>query len=63
MNAVVRNIVAYTYKPLLVRYLSKTRVYKYDGIRLEIPPPGVSPRFLFQYKIITESYQGITIEG
>jgi release factor glutamine methyltransferase len=37
--------VANTYKPLLVKYLSKTRVYRYNDIRLEIPPQVFHPGF------------------
>ena len=55
MKAVIKNIVAYTYKPFLEKYLSKKRVYTHGNIRLQIPPevfhPGffTSTQFLLQY--------------
>lgn len=55
MRAVLKNIVAHTYKPFLEKYLSKKRIYAYENIRLQIPPevfhPGffTSTQFLLQY--------------
>jgi release factor glutamine methyltransferase len=55
LRTVIKHIVANTYKPWLVKYLSKTRVYRYDDISLEIPPQVFHPGFfsstqlLFQY--------------
>jgi len=63
MNAVVRNIVAYTYKPLLVRYLSKTRVYRYDGIRLEIPPPVFHPGFFFSTRLLLNHIRRLPLKN
>ena len=45
MKAVLKNIVAYTYKPFLEKYLSKKRIYHYGNIRLEIPPEVFHPGF------------------
>jgi len=52
MKTAIKNIVAYTYRPLLVRYLSKTRVYRYGDIRLEIPPQVFHPGFFFSTKLL-----------
>ncbi len=52
MKATLRNIVAHTYKPLLVRYLSKTRMYKYGDITLEIPPQVFHPGFFFSTRLL-----------
>lgn len=41
-----------TYKPLLVKYLSKTRMYSYKGITLEIPPQVFHPGFFFSTKLL-----------
>lgn len=55
MSNFVKYIVAKTYKPLLVKYLSQTRWYSFENIHLEIPPevfhPGFfhSTKFLLQY--------------
>jgi release factor glutamine methyltransferase len=63
MNTVVRNIVAHTYKPLLVKYLSKTRVYKYDGIRLEIPPEVFHPGFFFSTRLLLNHIKGLSLKN
>lgn len=52
MKAALKHIVAHTYKPLLVRYLSKTRVYKYGDITLEIPPQVFHPGFFFSTRLL-----------
>jgi len=55
LRTIIKHIVRNTYKPLLVKYLSKTRFYEHAGIRLQIPPqvfhPGffTSTRFLMRY--------------
>ena len=40
------------YKPLLSKYLSKTRTYTYKNIHLIIPPSVFHPRFFFSTKIL-----------
>jgi release factor glutamine methyltransferase len=62
MNAVVRNIVAHTYKPLLVKYLSKTRIYKYNDIRLEIPPQVFHPGFFFSTRLLLNQISRLTLK-
>ncbi|MDP4264758.1 MAG: methyltransferase [Bacteroidota bacterium] len=52
MRSALKHIVAHTYKPLLVRYLSKTRVYHYENIRLEIPPQVFHPGFFFSTRLL-----------
>ncbi|HKB45316.1 MAG TPA: HemK2/MTQ2 family protein methyltransferase, partial [Chitinophagaceae bacterium] len=42
----------HTYKPLLVKYLSKTRIYKYENIKLEIPPQIFHPGFFFSTRLL-----------
>jgi len=54
MNTVFKHIVAHTYKPLLVKYLSKTRVYRYKDIRLEIPPEVFHPGFFFSTHLLLQ---------
>ncbi|MEI9943397.1 MAG: 50S ribosomal protein L11 methyltransferase [Chitinophagaceae bacterium] len=48
MNTVFKKIVAKTYKPVLEKYLSKKRIYRYGDIRLEVPPEVFSPWFFFR---------------
>jgi release factor glutamine methyltransferase len=52
MKAVLKHIVAHTYKPLLVKYLSKQRVYEYADIKLEIPPEVFHPGFFFSTRLL-----------
>ena len=54
MKAALKNIVAHTYKPLLVRYLSKTRTYCYEDIRLEIPPEVFHPGFFTSTQLLLQ---------
>ncbi len=52
MRNTIKHIVAHTYKPLLVKYLSKTRIYKYENIKLEIPPQVFHPGFFFSTRLL-----------
>ncbi|HLF46408.1 MAG TPA: methyltransferase [Chitinophagaceae bacterium] len=52
MKTTIKNIVAHTYKPLLVKYLSKTRSYRYGDIKLEIPPQVFHPGFFFSTRLL-----------
>ena len=54
MNTVIKHIVAHTYKPLLVKYLSKTRTYRYKDIRLAIPPEVFHPGFFFSTQLLLQ---------
>jgi release factor glutamine methyltransferase len=42
------------YKPILVKYLSKTRHYRYRGISLIIPPEVFHPGFFFTTKLLLQ---------
>lgn len=52
MRRLVKYIIGTTYRPLLVKYLSKTRIYSYKGIVLEIPPEVFHPGFFFSTKLL-----------
>jgi release factor glutamine methyltransferase len=52
MNRVIRTIAERFYRPVLVRYLSATRMYGYRGIRLEVPPGVFHPGFFFSSKFL-----------
>ncbi len=54
MNTVLKHIVANTYKPLLVKYLAKTRVYRYKDICLTISPEVFHPGFFFSTKLLLQ---------
>jgi release factor glutamine methyltransferase len=52
MRGLVKYIIGTTYKPLLTKYLSKTRTYSYKGIHLQIPPQVFHPGFFFSTKLL-----------
>ncbi len=52
MRGVLKHIVARTYRPMLVKYLAKTRKYHYKGIELEIPPQVFHPGFFSSTKLL-----------
>lgn len=54
MSKVLQHIVARTYKPLLVKYLSKTRVYRRNDIELTIPPQVFHPGFFFSTQLLLQ---------
>jgi release factor glutamine methyltransferase len=54
LNTVFKNIITHTYKPLVVKYLSKTRVYRYKDTRLQIPPEVFHPGFFFSTQLLLQ---------
>src|SRR5689334_22250136 len=52
MRSFVKYIVGRTYKPLLVKYLSKTRMYSWKGITVEIPPAVFHPGFFTSTRLL-----------
>lgn len=54
MKDLVKYIVGATYRPLLTRYLSKTRMYSYNGIGLQIPPKVFHPGFFSSTKLLLQ---------
>ncbi|MEJ7738086.1 MAG: methyltransferase [Chitinophagaceae bacterium] len=54
MRKILKYAVAHTYKPLLVKYLSRTRTYYYRGISLVIPPEVFHPGFFFSTKLLLD---------
>ena len=63
MKILLRNIVAYTYKPTLEKYLSRTRMYKFEDIKLEIPPQVFHPGFFFSTRFLLDYIKTIPIQG
>jgi release factor glutamine methyltransferase len=63
MNAALKHIVAHTYKPWLVRYLSKTRTYRYGDIKLEIPPQVFHPGFFFSTGLLLNYIKQFSLES
>jgi release factor glutamine methyltransferase len=64
---VMRNTIKYfvgaTYKPLLVKYLSKTKNYQYNGIKLIIPPEVFHPGFFFSTKLLLKYLDQYPLKG
>jgi release factor glutamine methyltransferase len=52
MRQTIKHITTRLYKPLLVKYLSATRMYTYKGIRLVIPPAVFHPGFFFSTRLL-----------
>jgi release factor glutamine methyltransferase len=52
MRSAIKHFAERTYKPLLVKYLSTTKYYRYNGIKLIIPPEVFHPGFFFSTKLL-----------
>lgn len=63
MRTVLKHIVAKTYKPLLIKYLSKTRTYHYENILLEIPPQVFHPGFFTSTQLLLQYVNGFPLQG
>jgi release factor glutamine methyltransferase len=63
MKTVIKHIVAHTYKPWLEKYLSKTRVYNYGEIKLEVPPQVFHPGFFFSTGLLLNYIKQLPLKG
>ena len=63
MKTALKHIVAHTYKPLLIKYLSKTRMYKWGGIKLEIPPQVFHPGFFFSTQLLLQYVNRFSLQN
>ena len=63
MRALIRHIVQVTYKPLLERYLSRTRVYTHSGTRLLIPADVFHPGFFFSSRLLLNYVSRLSLTG
>ena len=52
MRNLFKYLISVIYKPLLIKYLSKTRAYSYRGIKLLIHPDVFHPSFFFSTKLL-----------
>ena len=48
---------------MLVRYLSKTRIYRHGDIRLEIPPQVFHPGFFFSTQLLLQYISSFSVRG
>jgi len=62
LKLLLKHIVARTYKPLLAKYLSKTRMYRYGNIRLEIPPQVFHPGFFFSTRLLLRYVSALSLQ-
>ncbi|MBL7703094.1 MAG: methyltransferase [Ferruginibacter sp.] len=63
MNTVIKHIVAKTYRPLLKRYLSKTRMHRYQDLLLEIPTEVFHPGFFFSTKLLLQYINKLPLQN
>lgn len=63
MNTAFKHIVALTYKPLLVKYLTKTRMYRHRDIRLAIAPEVFHPGFFFSTQLLLQYVNTMPLKG
>ncbi len=63
MNTAIRHIVSYTYKPLLEKYLSRTRKYRYRDIVLDVSPEVFHPGFFFSTKLLLQYTNTLPVKG
>lgn len=63
MNTVIRHIVSRTYRPLLSRYLSASRLYRYQGVSLQVPPQVFHPGFFFSTKLLLHCLSAFDVQG
>jgi len=54
LNTAVKYIVGSTWQPLLRKYLSKTRRYRYKNIRLQVPSSVFHPGFFFSTHLLLD---------
>ncbi len=63
MRTVLKHIVQHTYRPLLIRYLGKTRKYSYGNIHLQIPPEVFHPGFFTSTHLLLQYISDFTLAG
>lgn len=63
MKTVIRHIVSRTYKPALEKYLSSTRGYNFEGLRLQIPPGVFHPGFFYSTRMLLEQVRKLPLKG
>lgn len=59
----IKHIVSRTYKPMLVKYLSKTRKFRHKDIVLQIPPQVFHPGFFYSTRLLLRYLLALPLEG
>ena len=63
MRKIIKRLVTVFYKPVLEKYLSKTRKYTYENIQLTIPPEVFHPGFFFSTKLLISYIKKLDINN
>src|SRR6476620_7758593 len=63
MRNAIKYFVGATYKPWLVKYLSTTKNYQYNGIKLVIPHEVFHPGFFFSTKLLLKYLDQYPLKG
>lgn len=63
MSTTVKYIVGSTWQPLLRRYLSKTRKYRYKNIRLQVPSSVFHPGFFFSTHLLLDQIKNWSLRN
>ena len=63
MKKVIKRLVTVFYKPVLEKYLSKTRNYSYGDIQLTIPSEVFHPGFFFSTKLLIRYIKALDIKN
>lgn len=63
MKTALRHIVSKAYKPLLVRYLEKARMFRYKDILLRVAPEVFHPGFFFTTRFLLQAVGKQPLKG
>jgi release factor glutamine methyltransferase len=63
LNTAVKYIVGSTWQPLLRKYLSKTRRYRYKNIRLQVPSSVFHPGFFFSTHLLLDQIKTWSLQN
>jgi len=63
MRNAIRYVVGSTWQPLLVKYLSKTRKYRYEDIDLQIPASVFHPAFFFSTQLLLNQIKKLSLSN
>ena len=63
MSTAVKYIVGSTWQPLLRKYLSKTRRYRYKNIRLQVPSSVFHPGFFFSTHLLLDQIKDWSLQN
>jgi release factor glutamine methyltransferase len=63
LSTAVKYIVGATWQPLLRKYLSKTRGYRYQNIRLQVPSSVFHPGFFFSTHLLLDQLKKIPLQN